>query len=91
MLHSKMLAPQGASNRSNSRLSHVLHHGRASPTRDLNDNDGARDIEGNAHGTLRPRAGSSISRLSFSSSMNQKTPARSYFHRSFHDQPSMSS
>ena len=34
--------------------------------------------------SLRPRTDSSPSRLSFSSALNQKTPARSYYQRSFH-------
>lgn len=37
-----------------------------------------------SNGSFRTRANSSSSRLSFSSSFNQKTPIRSFFHRSIH-------
>ena len=41
--------------------------------------------EDRANGFFRHRNESSPSRLSFSSSLNQKTPARSYFQHSFQD------
>lgn len=41
--------------------------------------------EDRANGFLRHRSGSSPSRMSFSSSLNQRTPARSYFQHSFQD------
>lgn len=41
--------------------------------------------EDRANGFLRHRSESSSSRMSFSSSLNQKTPARSYFQHSFQD------
>ena len=42
----------------------------------------SQDSDCHSHGSFRARAGSSPSRLSFSSSV--KTPARSFFHRSSH-------
>ena len=38
-------------------------------------------VESRSHNNLKPRAESSPSRISFSASLNQKTPARSYFQR----------
>ena len=44
----------------------------------------SQDHNSYTHIDIRPRAGSSSSRFSFSSSQNEKTPARSFFHRSMH-------
>ncbi|KAL9098204.1 MAG: hypothetical protein Q9163_006093 [Psora crenata] len=45
----------------------------------------AQDIADGSNGANRRPTDSSSPRRSFSSSLNQKTPARSFFHRSFHD------
>lgn len=52
---------------------------------DVSDHEGAQENEDRANGFFRQRTDSSPSRLSFSSSLNQKTPARSYFQHSFQD------
>ena len=52
---------------------------------DINDREGIEELEDHSTGFFRHRNESSPSRLSFSSSLNQKTPARSYFQHSFQD------
>ena len=52
---------------------------------DLSDHEGTEGAEDRANVFFRQRNESSPSRMSFSSSLNQKTPARSYFQHSFQD------
>ena len=52
---------------------------------DMSDHEGTEEAEIHANNLLRQRNESSPSRTSFSSSLNQKTPARSYFQHSFQD------
>ena len=54
---------------------------------DGSDHGGTDEYEDRASGFFRQRNEFSSSRMSFSSSMNQKTPARSYFQHSFQDSP----
>lgn len=63
-------------------MSQALHQGPGSASGDPSDIEGAQDFEDLVHGSNRPRAEGSPSRMSFSSSVNQATPARSYFHHS---------
>ena len=51
----------------------------------VSDHEGTEEVEDRANGFFRQRNESSPSRTSFSSSLNQKTPARSYFQHSFQD------
>lgn len=51
----------------------------------VSDHEGTEETEDRANGFFRQRKDSSPSRMSFSSSLNQKTPARSYFQHSFQD------
>ena len=52
---------------------------------DCSEHEGTEENEDRANGFFRQRNESSPSRMSFSSSLNQKTPARSYFQHSFQD------
>lgn len=52
---------------------------------DVGDHEGTDEIEDRASGFFRQRSESSPSRMSLSSSLSQKTPARSYFQHSFQD------
>ena len=52
---------------------------------DVNDREGTEEFEDHLTGFFRHRNEPSPSRTSFSSSLNQKTPARSYFQHSFQD------
>lgn len=52
---------------------------------DVSDHEGTEGAEDRANGFFRQRNESSPSRMSFSASLNQKTPARSYFQHSFQD------
>ena len=52
---------------------------------DISNHEGTEETENHANNFFRQRNESSPSRTSFSSSLNQKTPARSYFHHSFQD------
>ena len=52
---------------------------------EVNDREGTEEFEDHPTGFFRHRNESSPSRTSFSSSLNQKTPARSYFQHSFQD------
>ncbi|KAL8948391.1 MAG: hypothetical protein Q9222_005418 [Ikaeria aurantiellina] len=71
--------------RSGSRLSQVLRHGRASFSTAMEDTDELLSSGHSPKGPLGSRIEPSPSRLSGAPSMNQqKTPARSYFHRSVH-------
>ena len=51
----------------------------------VSDHEATEEVEDRANGFFRQRNESSPSRTSFSSSLNQKTPARSYFQHSFQD------
>ena len=51
---------------------------------DDNDVDASQDVSGYAALSVRSRAGSSPSIRSFPSPHNEKTPARSFFHRYVH-------
>ena len=51
----------------------------------VSDHEGTEDTEDRVNGFFRHRNESSPSRMSFSSSLNQKTPARSYYQHSFQD------
>ena len=52
---------------------------------DVSDHEAAVETDDHANGFSRHQNESPSSRLSFSSSLNQKTPARSYFQHSFQD------
>ena len=52
---------------------------------DIGGQEGTEETDDRASGFFRRRSESSPSRTSFSSSLNQKTPARSYFQHSFQD------
>ena len=72
-------------NRSASQLGRIRGQEPIPSSADLGDYGGTEETEGRVNGFFRPRNESSPSRMSFSSSLNQKTPARSYFQHSFQD------
>ncbi len=71
--------------RSGSQLARVRGQEPIPFSADVSDHEGTEEIEDRANGFFRQRNESSPSRTSFSSSMNQKTPARSYFQHSFQE------
>ncbi|KAL9123094.1 MAG: hypothetical protein Q9187_000345 [Circinaria calcarea] len=87
-----MSLPRPDRHRSASRLSRFLHQSQ-SPTLDDSGDHGelsgtpSTQVEIRSYAGLRPRAESSHLAGSFSSSSNQKTPARSYFQRPFLPSP----
>lgn len=72
-------------NRSGSHLARILGQEHMHSSADVRDHEGTEEIENHANGLFRQRNESSPSRTSFSSSLNQKTPARSYFQHSLQD------
>ncbi|KAL8693015.1 MAG: hypothetical protein Q9218_002072 [Villophora microphyllina] len=71
--------------RRGSRVSQILHNAQKSPHGETSNLNEVEDGGQSPHKTLRSRVEPSPSRLSMSSSLSQqKTPARSYFHRSSH-------
>ncbi len=86
--NSKMPGSQPAGsgrNRSGSQLARVREQDNMPSSLDVSEHGGTEEMEDRANGFFRQRNESSPSRLSFSSSLNQKTPARSYFQHSFQD------
>lgn len=72
-------------NRSASQLARIRGQEPMPSGADLSDHEGPDEIEDRVNEFYRQINESSPSRLSFSSSLNQKTPARSYFQHSFSD------
>lgn len=72
-------------NRSGSQLARIRGQEPISSSADASDHEDTEETEDRASGFFRQRNESSSSRKSFSSSLNQKTPARSYFQHSFQD------
>lgn len=74
----------GGSGRNRS-LARIRGQGPIPSSADVGDHEGTEETEDRTNGFFRQRNESSPSRMSFSSSLNQKTPARSYFQHSFQD------
>ena len=70
--------------RNGSILTKVLSH-ESVPSAEMNQQERHRNAEGYPNGSMRPPAAGSPSKSSLPSSLNQKTPARSYFQRSLHE------
>ncbi|MCJ1395175.1 hypothetical protein MMC18_008056 [Xylographa bjoerkii] len=70
--------------RNGSRLAKVMRSADDSSDADDSQNTTSCHAEVRSHGSFRTRAESSPVRTSFSSSLNQATPARSYFQRTYH-------
>ena len=84
-----MSTPPSARLRSGSRLAQLLRSSQPSISDTTSEHDedksgASPQIETRSTGSFRPRAESTPLGTSVASSMNLKTPARSYFHRSFH-------
>ena len=71
--------------RSGSQLSRVLGQRPSQSSMDASEHAMSQETEDRPSNFLHPRPESSPSRMSFSSSMNQKTPARSYFQHSVYE------
>lgn len=85
-----MSSPPPSSSRAGSRLSQIFQRGQSPSFSDRrsdiheSDRGSISQQEGRARAFAKPRAESSSIAGSFSSSLNQKTPARSYYQRPFH-------
>ena len=71
--------------RGRSQLARIREQEAMPSSADVGDHEGTEETEERVNGFFRHRSESSPSRMSFSSSLNQKTPARSYFQHSFQD------
>ena len=71
--------------RSGSNTSRIISQDHMQSNANVNDREGNQETEGRLSGVFRQRKESSPSRLSFSSSLNQKTPARSYYQHSLQE------
>lgn len=75
------------SNRSVSKVARIRGQEPMLSSGDGSEHEGTDENEDRASGFFRQRNEFSPPRMSFSSSLHQKTPARSYFQHSFQDSP----
>ena len=75
----------GSSRKRSGRLARSRGQEPMTSSAEVNDCEGTEEFEDHLTGFFRVQNESSPSRTSFSSSLNQKTPARSYFQHSFQD------
>ena len=84
----EMSVLRNGGHRSSSRLSRTFHHQQSPTLEDTSEHeaspsDDSAKVDIRSHVSLRPRTESSPLGASFSSSLNQRTPVRSYYQRSF--------